>query len=101
MFFLQQSLERFGLRESPWETIEDEAVATMEAGTAFANHFPDGDIGDESATPHVFDRLRHGRTEFATTLGGGTKNVTRGKVAGLEFPMKHLGLRSFADSRRA
>ena len=99
IFFLKELCKGFGLGECAGEAVEEEAAGTAEAAGAFANHFPDGGIGDEGAAAHEVEAGGHGRRGDAILAGGGdAENIAGGKMTGAKMLVKELGLGAFADA---
>ncbi len=102
IFAAKKFIERFGLGQRAGEAVEEEAALAAETTGTFANHFPDGGVGDESATAHEVERGSHGRRRRAIAARRGrAENVAGGEMAGAEALVEKLGLGAFADAGSA
>jgi hypothetical protein len=73
----------------------------MEALTAFADHLPDGGIGDEFAPSHMGQRLFESGTLFALAATAcRPEDVAGRKVTGSKLLVQEIGLRSLTYSWR-
>ena len=101
MFLFEKIVESFGLREGAGEAVEQEAAVAMKAASAFADQVPDGGVWNECATTHEGERFGHGRRRRAIGAGCGAEDVAGGEMAGAEFFVEELRLRTFADAGSA
>ena len=98
MFLFEKVVESFGLRECAGEAVEKEAAVAMKAAGAFADQVPNRGVWNECATTHEGERFGHGRRGRAIGTGCGAENVAGGEMAGTEFFVEELRLRTFADA---
>jgi len=97
IFLLEKIAEGLRLGESAREAVEEKAALATETAGAFADHIPDGGIGNESATAHVLEGGSHGGRWRAFGAGSsGAEHVSGGEMAGAEAFVEELGLRAFA-----
>jgi hypothetical protein len=97
IFFIEKIVERAGLRECTRETVEEETALAAEARGAFADHVPNGGVGDKRTAAHKIEGGKHGgRGRAISASMGGTEDIASGEMAGAELFMNELGLRPLA-----
>jgi hypothetical protein len=97
IFFFEKIVEGAGLRECARETVEEKTALAAEAGGAFADHIPNGGVGDKRTAAHKIECGKHrGRGRAIGASIGGTEDITGGEMASTEFFVEELRLRALA-----
>src|ERR1035437_2893567 len=102
MFARHQCVERPGLRDRAWKSVQQKSAAATDATSAFADEIEHGFVGNDIAALHVAEcGFERGAARAFAKMFGGAEDVAGREMACTEPFAEQFRLRALAHARRA